>query len=160
WWTAAAAVFLVLAAPYLVRYFGRGIAPPAGGVSMALWLSWQGALAVTAMALILLAAALVRDSTEPSRVPWFLPAPCAWAGLAAISGLWLWSPYGAWPEWYTFLWLPALGGVILPAPRRWALPGIAVVAGTAAALITWGAAVEGRLQLAERDARQLGREGD
>ena len=160
WWTAAAAVFLVLAAPYLVRYFGRGIAPPAGGVSMALWLSWQGALAVTAMALILLAAALVRGSTEPSRVPWFLPAACAWAGLAAISGLWLWSPYGAWPEWYTFLWLPALGGVILPAPRRWALPGIAVVAGTAAALITWGAAVEGRLQLAERDARRLGREGD
>ena len=160
WWTSAAAAFLVLAAPYLVRYFGRGIAPPAGGVSMALWLSWQGALAVAAMALILLAAALVRGSTEPSRVPWSLPAACVWAGLAAVSGLWLWSPYGAWPEWYTFLWLPALGGVILPAPRRWALPGIAVVAGTAAALITWGAAVEGRLQLAERDAQRLGREGD
>jgi len=160
WWTTAAAVFLVLAAPYLVRYFGRGIAPPAGGVSMGLWLSWQGALAVTAMALILLAAALVRGSTEPSRVPWSLPAACAWAGIAAVSGLWLWSPYGAWPEWYTFLWLPALGGVILPAPRRWAVPGIAVVAGTAAALLTWGAAVEGRLQLAERDAQRLGREGD
>ena len=160
WWTTAVAVFLVLAAPYLVRYFGRGIAPPASGVSMGLWLSWQGALAVTAMALILLAAALVRGSTEPSRVPWSLRAACAWAGLAAVSGLWLWSPYGAWPEWYTFLWLPALGGVILPAPRRWALPGIAIVAGTAAALITWGAAVEGRLQLAERDAQRLGREGD
>jgi len=160
WWTAAAAAFLVLAAPYVVRYFGRGSAPPAGGVSMGLWLSWQGALAVTAMALILLAAALVRGSTEPSRVPWSLPAACGWAGLAAVSGLWLWSPYGAWPEWYTFLWLPALGGVILPAPRRWALPGIAVVAGTAAALLTWGAAVEGRLQLAERDAQRLGREGD
>ncbi len=112
------------------------------------------------MALILLAAALVRGSTEPARVPWSLPAACAWAALAAIAGLWLWSPYGAWPEWYTFLWLPALGGVILPAPRRWALPGIAVVAGTAAALLTWGAAVEGRLQLAERDAQRLGREGD
>ncbi len=37
WWRTAAAGFLVLAAPYLVRYFGRGIAPPAGGVSMALW---------------------------------------------------------------------------------------------------------------------------
>ena len=160
WWTTAAAGFLVLAAPYLVRYFGRGIAPPAGGVSMALWLSWEAALAVTAMALILLAAALVRGSTEPDRVPWSLPAACAWAAFAAIAGLWLWSPYGAWPEWYTFLWLPALGGVILPAPRRWALPGIAVVAGTAAALLTWGAAVEGRLQLAERDAQRLGREGD
>jgi len=160
WWTTAAAGFLVLAAPYLVRYFGRGIAPPAGGVSMALWLSWQGALAVTAMALIMLAAALVRGPSEPDHVPWSLPAACVLAALAAVGGLWLWSPYGAWPEWYTFLWLPALGGVILPAPRRWALPGIAIVAGTAAALITWGAAVEGRLQLAERDAQRLGREGD
>jgi signal transduction histidine kinase len=160
WWTVVGAGLLVLAAPYLVRYFGRGIAPPAGGVSVALWLSWQVALAVTAMALVLLAAALVRGSTEPERVPWSLPVACAWAALAAVAGLWLWSPHGAWPEWYTFLWLPALGGVILPAPRRWALPGIAVVAGTAAALLTWGAAVEGRLQLAGRDVQRLGQEGD
>jgi len=51
-------------------------------------------------------------------------------------------------------------GVLVPAPRRWAVIGIATVAGTAAALVTWGAAVEGRLRLAERDARGLGREGD
>ncbi|MGH7529777.1 MAG: sensor histidine kinase, partial [Gemmatimonadales bacterium] len=151
---------LVLAAPYLLRYFGRGIAPPAGGVSIALWLSWQAALAVTAMALVLLAAALVRGSAEPDRVPWALPAACVWGAIAAVAGLWLWSPRGAWPEWYTFVWLPALVGVILPAPRRWALAGSAIVAGTAAALITWGAAVEGRLALATRDARRLGTEGD
>src|SRR2546430_9372694 len=30
WWSMAAAGLLVLAAPYLVRYLGRGIAPPAG----------------------------------------------------------------------------------------------------------------------------------
>jgi signal transduction histidine kinase len=160
WWATAAAALLVLAAPYLVRYFGRGIAPPAGGVSVALWLSWQAALAVTAMALVLLAAALVRGPGEPTRVPWALPAACAWAAMAAVAGLWLWSPYGAWPEWYTFLWLPALFGVIVPAPRRWAIPGIAVVAGTAAALVTWGAAVEGRLALAQRDAQRVGEEGD
>src|SRR5439155_677265 len=70
WWSTAAAGLLVLAAPYLVRYLGRGIAPPAGGV------------------------------------------------------------------------------------------GIATVAGTAAALVTWGAAVEGRLELATRDAARLGRTGD
>jgi len=160
WWTGAAAGLLLLAAPYLVRYFGRGIAPPAGGVSFALWLSWQAALAVTAMALVLLAAALVRGSAEPERVPWSLRIACAWAALAAVAGLWLWNPHDAWPEWYTFLWLPALVGVILPAPRRWALSGIAIVAGTAAALITWGAAVEGRLHLASRDVQRLGQEGD
>jgi two-component system nitrogen regulation sensor histidine kinase NtrY len=159
-WTTGIAVLLVLVAPYLVRYFGRGISPPAGGVSIGLWLSWQAALAVTAMALILFAAALVRGATEPASVPWTVPAACAWAVVAGVAGLWLWSPYGAWPEWYTFLWLPALAAVMVPAPRRWALPAIAIVAGTAAALVTWGAAVEGRLALAQRDARQLGQEED
>jgi signal transduction histidine kinase len=155
-----AAGLLIIAAPYLVRYFGRGIAPPASGVSIELWLSWEVALAVGAMALILLAAALVRGPQEPERISWALPFACAWGAVAAIAGLWLWNPDSAWPEWYTFLWLPALVSVILPAPRRWALVGIGVVAGTAAALLAWGAAVEGRLSLATRDAQRLGQEGD
>src|SRR2546426_1407487 len=108
------------------------------------------------MARVLAAAALVRGAREPHRVPWTLPAACVWAAVAALGGLWLWSPYGAWPEWYTFVWLPALVGVLVPAPRRWAVLGIATVAGTAAALVTWGAAVEGRLGLADRDAQGLG----
>ena len=160
WWGIVAAVLLILAAPYVVRHFGRGIAPPASGVSLELWLSWQAALAVTAMALILLAAALVRGPREPERITWALPFAGAWGAIAAIAGLWLWNPHSAWPEWYTFLWLPALVSVILPAPRRWALVGIGVVAGTAAALLAWGAAVEGRLSLATRDALRLGHEGD
>src|SRR3989441_7573807 len=160
WWNVAAAAALVVTAPYLVRYLGRGIAPPAGGVGFALWISWEGAVATAAMALVLAAAALVRGPNEPDRVPWTLPAACAWAAVAALAGLWLWSPYGAWPDWYTFVWLPALAGVIVPAPRRWAVLGIATVAGTPAALGTWGAAVEGRLGLAERDAQGLGRAPD
>src|SRR6266850_1414304 len=160
WWHVVGAAALVLAAPYLVRYLGRGIAPPAGGVGFALWMSWEAAVATAAMALVLAAAALVRGASEPHRVPWTLPAACGWAGVAALGGLWLWSPYGAWPDWYTFVWLPALVGVLVPAPRRWAVLGIATVAGTAAALVTWGAAVEGRLGLADRDAQGLGRAAD
>ncbi len=160
WWGTAGAVLLIIAAPYIVRYFGRGIAPPAGGVSLVLWLSWQAALAVTAMAFILLAAALVRGSSEPQRATPALVGACSWGAVAAIGGLWLWNPHGAWPEWYTFLWLPALIGAIMPVPRRFALAGMAVVAGTAAALLTWGADIEGRLSLATRDAQRLGHEGD
>jgi signal transduction histidine kinase len=160
WWHVVGAVVLVLAAPYLVRYLGRGIAPPAGGVGFTLWMSWETAVATAAMALVLTAAALVRGPSEPRRVPWTLAAACVWAAVAAFAGLRLWSPYGAWPEWYTFVWLPALAGVIVPAPRRWAVLGIATVAGTAAALVTWGAAVEGRLGLADRDAQGLGRAAD
>ncbi|HXI33615.1 MAG TPA: hypothetical protein VNH63_05985, partial [Gemmatimonadales bacterium] len=132
WWHMAAAGLLVLAAPYLVRYLGRGIAPPAGGVGFALWMAWETAVAGAAMALILGAAALVRGPVEAARVPWGLPAACGWAIIAALAGLWLWNPYGAWPEWYTFVWLPALVGVLVPAPRRWAVLAIATVAGTAA----------------------------
>jgi len=160
WWTLVVAGVLVLAAPYVVRYFGRGITAPAGGVGFVLWMSWEVAVATAAMALVLVAAALVRGTAEPQRPPWTLPAACAWAALAALAGLWLWNPYGAWPEWYTFVWLPALVGVLVPAPRRWAVLGIATVAGTAAALVTWGAAVEGRLVLAERDALGLGAAAD
>src|SRR3989442_9086679 len=160
WWHTWAAALLLVAAPYLVRYFGRGITPPAGSVGFGLWLSWEAALALVSMALVLLAAALVRGPAEPRRVPWTIPTACAGAVLAGAAGLWLWQPYGAWPGWYTFVWLPALAGVIVPAPRRWALGGIATVAGTAAALVTWGAAVEGRISLAMRDAQRLGREGD
>src|SRR5207247_1406199 len=101
-----------------------------------------------------------RGSGGAGGVAGTVPVPCAWGAFGGVGGLVLWHPYGAWPEWYTFLWLPALVGVIVPAPRRWALAGIATVAGTAAALVTWGAAVEGRLQLARRDAQSLGTEGD
>lgn len=160
WSHIAGAGLLVLAAPYLVRYLGRGIAPPSAGVGFVLWMAWEAAVAMSAMALVLAATALVRGAGEPQRVSWTLPAACVWAALAALAGLWLWSPYGAWPEWYTFLWLPALVGVLVPAPHRWALLGIATVAGTAAALVTWGAALEGRLGLAERDAQGLGRATD
>ncbi|HEX9703994.1 MAG TPA: ATP-binding protein [Gemmatimonadales bacterium] len=160
WGLVAGAALLALAAPYLLRHFGRGITPPASGVGFALWLTWQMALATTSLALVLLGAALVRGEREPIRVPWTLPAACIWAVGAAVGGLWLWHPAGAWPDWYPLIWLPALAGILVPAPRRWVLVGSATVAGTAAALLTWGAAVEGRLSLAQRDVQRLGREGD
>ncbi len=159
-WGIAAAALLLLAAPFLVRYLGRGIAPPATGVGLGLWLSWQAAVAGTAMALVLWAAALVRGTVEPHHTPRTVPFAVAWAVAAALAGLWLWHPVTAWPEWYTYLWLPALAGVVVPAPRRWVLVGVAVVAGSAAALVTWGAALEGRLALAYRDVHRLGEEGD
>ena len=160
WWNVAGAGLLVIAAPYVVRYLGRGITPPASGVGFTLWLGWEVAVATAAMALVLTAAALVRGPVEPVRVRWALPVACACAVLAALAGLWLWQPEGAWPEWYPWVWLPALVGVVVPAPRRWAVLGIATVAGTAAALITWGAALEGRLGLATWDSEGLGSAAD
>src|SRR5256714_11568082 len=60
WWTLVVAGVLVLAAPYVVRYFGRGITPPAGGGGVALWVSWGLAGAAAAVAPGLPPAAPVR----------------------------------------------------------------------------------------------------
>src|SRR5256714_15179212 len=69
-------------------------------------------------------------------------------------------PCGGLPEGSSFVWPAGLVVVRVPAPRPWTVLGIATVAGTAAALVTWGAAVEGRLLLAERDALGLGAAAD
>ena len=78
----------------------------------------------------------------------------------AVIGVLVWSPRGGWPDWYTFLWTPALLLVTLPAPRWATISGIALVAGSSAALVTWGAELSGRLQVAQRDVARLGNEPD
>jgi len=158
--TRVIAVLGTLVAPYLLQDLARGITPPAQGVPVTLWLVWQGALTLSAAALVLLAAALVRGRELPvhaGRWPWLAGAI---AVTAAIAGLWLWDPVGAWPEWYPYLWLPALLIVLRPMPFRAVLATIAIVAGTAAALLTWGAAAEGRMDLAGRDLENLGERTD
>ncbi|HXE57993.1 MAG TPA: ATP-binding protein [Gemmatimonadales bacterium] len=160
WAGVLAGAGLLFTAPYLVREVGRGITPPADGVPTGLWLTWQLALALTVAAVIVLAAALFRGrSPAPERVwPGWVGAGIALA--ATVIGLFIWSPRGGWPNWYTFLWTPALVLVTLPTRRRFAVIGIALVTGSAAALVTWGAVLEGRRDVAARDVARLGNEPD
>ena len=160
WWNNAAAVALVAVAPYLLQDLARGITPPANGASVTLWMTWQTALTLAASALVLFGAALVRGVAVPARVglwPWAAAAMAL--GLAA-AGLWLWQPGGAWPEWYPYLWLPALVIALKPMPLRGTLATVAVVSGTAAALLTWRASTEGRIALGAQDAEALGTSPD
>jgi len=156
WWHYLAAVALVAVAPYLLQDLARGITPPANGAPAALWLTWQVALVLAASAVVLFGAALVRGPAVPAHGglwPWAAAAMAL--GLAA-AGLWLWQPGAAWPEWYAYLWLPALLIAVKPMPLRATLATVAVVSGTAAALLTWRAATEGRMALAAQDAEALG----
>ncbi len=147
---------LLLGAPYLVSELGRGIIPPLNGVSSHLWITWQVTLAVATSALILLAAALFRGRDEPGAGVAWVALGSAIALAAAIVGLEIWMPRVGWPEWYTFLWTPALFLAARPAPR-WALvAGTAMVAGSAAALVTWGAELSGRIGVAQADLARLG----
>ncbi|HWA57595.1 MAG TPA: ATP-binding protein [Gemmatimonadales bacterium] len=147
---------LLLGAPYLVSELGRGIIPPLNGVPSHLWITWQVTLAVATSALIVLAAALFRGKEEPrDGLGWVALGSIIALG-AAVVGLTIWVPRVGWPEWYTFLWTPALFLAARPAPR-WALVGgTAIVAGSAAALVTWGAELNGRISVAQADLARLG----
>jgi two-component system nitrogen regulation sensor histidine kinase NtrY len=155
-----AAAVLLLLAPYFLGLLGDGITPPASGVPIGLWLTWQLTLVMAVSALIVCAAALLRGSRRPVRAMWTSAAGVAIAVGASVAGLFLWSPQGAWPDWYLFFWVPALVLVTLPAPRWAAVAGIAVVAGSLAGLVTWSAELSGRLEVAQRDVARLGAEAD
>jgi signal transduction histidine kinase len=161
WYGVAMGSLLLLASPYVISSLGRGITPPAEGVSVGLWLIWQLALLVAAAALIVPAAALFRGAgPDTVSTSWRIVAGVAIACAAAIIGVLVWSPRGGWPDWYTFLWTPALLLVTLPAPRWAAISGIALVAGSSSALVTWGAELAGKVQVAQRDVARLGSEAD
>lgn len=158
--TVAAGLALLLLTPYFIRALGRGITPPADGASIGLWLSWQVTLLIGAAALIIAAAALLRGSARTAGGGWRIALASTLAIAAAVVGVIVWSPRGGWPDWYTFLWVPALVLAALPAPRWFVIVGVATVAGSAAALVTWGAELNGRLQVAQRDVARLGTEPD
>lgn len=157
WWGVVAAGLLAFGAPYLISSLARGITPPADGVPLGLWLVWEFALVAAAGSCVALAAALTRGSEMASKVPWTW-----WIGvLAALAGaglgLLVWAPRYGWPDWYPLPWAFALGSLFWrPAPRWATIVGLSLVAGSAASLVTWGAELEGRLQVARRDLQQLG----
>jgi len=155
-----AALGVTVLAPYLLQDLARGITPPAAGVSLGLWLTWQVALVLSASAVVLTAAALVRGPEAPRRAGgWPLLASALAIGLA-VAGLFLWEPRGAWPEWYPYLWLPALLVAIRPMPFRSTIATVAVVAGSSAALLEWGTTTGSRISLATQDMEGLGNKPD
>jgi two-component system nitrogen regulation sensor histidine kinase NtrY len=158
WPGLAAGAALLVASPSLVIALARGITPPARGAPPWLWLSWELTLLFAASAPIVLASALFRGPTQ-STERWRIRAAVAFAVLVSIVGVFGWSPDG-WPDWYPFLWVPALLLVALPAPRSATILGIGLVAGSSAALATWGAELAGRMQVAQRDVARLGEEPD
>ncbi len=156
WWSLPLAVILLIGAPYFVNDLGRGITPPVNGVTTSLWVTWQLTLTVATSAFILLAAALLRGEDDRQAGASGVAVGVVIALAAAVVGVIVWQPKLGWPEWYTFLWAPALLLVARPAPRWVALAGTAIVAGTVAALVTWGAELNGRVVAAQRDLARLG----
>ena len=154
------AAVTLLGAPYLLARLGRGIMPPAAGVPARLWLIWQLTLFLAAAGLLTIAVALVRRRDRPERGRL---APLAAAGIALAAawiGLFTWDPVTNWPSWYLLFWLPALLLMLLPAERRATFIAIAVVSGSGAGLLAWGAEISGRLRAARVDMNSLSDQPD
>jgi signal transduction histidine kinase len=157
-WTIALGATLLLAAPYLISELSRGITPPAGGVRSGLWLTWQMAMVFPAAACVAVAAALFRGSAERDPPAWRAILGAVLAILITLAGVALYGPGRGWRDfdWYPLLWALPLFLVALPAPRWAMVAGLGLVAGSAAALVTWGEDLNGRLQVAARDVASLG----
>jgi len=159
WWGVPVAALLVVGAPFLVSRVGRGIQVPAEGVSTVLWLTWQLAIFASAAAVVVVAAGLLPQAKGRERV-WTSVAGAAIGILAAVVGVVIWNARFGWPDWYPLLWTLALGLVIWPGRRTAMLAGIAVTTAAAAALMTWGAEVESRVDAARADLATLGDRAD
>lgn len=155
WWLRLAGLLVLVGTPYLVADLARGISPPVNGVSPELWTSWQLALTLATAALVVLGGVCLGARDRPAGTG-SAAAAVVLALSAAVLGLVVWQPRTGWPEWYTFLWLPALFLLARPAPRAVTIVAISLVASSAAALLTWGAELNGRIVVAERDLAQLG----
>src|SRR5690606_13738407 len=125
-----------------------------------LWLGWHFAILLSSAALILPSAALFRGRGEDHPPSARIVAGVAIALAATVIGVLVWSPRGGWPDWYTFLWSPALFLVALPAPGWATIVAAAPGAGSAAALVPWGAELPGQIQVAAGDIARLGDEPD
>ena len=154
----------LIVAPDMYRELGRGITPPSDGVSLSLWLTWQVTMAVAASALFGVAAALFRGNNPIAGNRWktWFALGIVLALVAAVAGTYLWSPgpHVGWPPSYTLLWIPPLFLILVPAPRWATASAIALVAGGAAALVSWGAVMEGSIAVAQRDVARLGTNPD
>src|SRR5215207_161811 len=140
--------------PYLVRALPRGIAPPAEGAGVALWLIWELPLCLAATTLLVLAAwggrvgLGGRRNVDPAAGP-------ALAMLGAIVAPLVWMAPGQWPVWYALLWVASIAALVGARPRRYWLLSAASVAALGATTVVWGSTSRGRVELAERDVRGL-----
>jgi signal transduction histidine kinase len=154
WRGAPIALLLLLAAPYLVSRLGRGIQAPIEGVPFGLWLTWETTVFLVAAAILLPAAAALPERRDAPL--WRPIAGSVIAIVAAIVGLFIWNARHGWPDWYPLLWTAALGFVIWPGRREATVAGLGIAAGSAAALMVWGAEVESRVASARADLGSLG----
>jgi signal transduction histidine kinase len=152
-----AIALLVIAAgggPFLLRDLARGIGLPAAGPSVGLWTAWQLALALVAAVVLLAGAAAGQAALGTRRGVPAVVAPLL-AVIAAIMAPVLIEASGTWPGWYPVPWILAIAAFALTRRGLAQVVAAAVVAGSGAVTLTWGATVRARVALVEHDLARL-----
>ena len=151
---AFAVATVALGGPFVLRALSRGIAPPALGVPLGVWVGWQVGLFLAASAILVTGAAAGRAALPRGRGLHPLVAPVL-AGGAAMAAPALWrAPFG-WPEWYPALWIAAIAALALTRRTAAVLVAATAVAGLGAATLVWSATVRSRVELAVREVQAL-----
>lgn len=140
--------------PFVLRDLARGIALPANGVSIGLWIAWQLAVALAGASILHAGAAAGRTILGTRRGLPSITAPSL-AILSALLAPLLWRAPGAWPAWYPALWGGAIAALALTRRGVALVMGAAVIAGCGAVTLTWGATVRARMKLAQYDLARL-----
>ena len=153
------AVALVLATavagPFLLRDLARGITLPPSGAGYTLWLAWQSSLALVGVSVLLIAAAGGQAAWGRRRA--LSPAVAVSVALAGgVLAPLLWRGQGAWPAWFPVFWVVAIACLALTRRGLAQIAAAAVVAGTGAATLTWGATIKARTALAQHDLQLIG----
>ncbi len=140
--------------PILVRDLARGIALPAAGFSVPLWIAWQLGLALVAAVVLQVGAVAGRTALGTRRGLPAIVAPTIALGAALLAPL-LWRAPGEWPAWYPILWGAAIVALALTRRSVALVTGAAVIAAAGATTLTWGAAVRARMDRAQHDLSRL-----
>lgn len=151
----AAGLALAIVTPYLLRDLSRGITMPPDGADSTLWLAWQLGLFLVAVTL-LTAGVMVGRSTLPRGrgLPlWVAPLLALLAAAAAPVAL---TGAARWPTWYVAPWVVAVAALVFARRSRAVLLPGALVAACGAVVLTWGASVRERVELAAADVDGLG----
>ncbi|MEO7521135.1 MAG: HAMP domain-containing protein, partial [Gemmatimonas sp.] len=152
------AVLLVIAiavgGPFLLRDLARGIALPASGATLELWIAWQLAIALAGASILLAGAAAGQAAL--GRLRGLAPATApVLAVTAAVLSPMVWRAPGEWPPWYPVLWVVAIAALALTRRGAALLVGAAIVAGAGATTLVWGATIRERMELAQQDLAGL-----
>jgi len=154
WIAAAIVVAVAVVEPYLLRELSRGIAPPPFGASVRLWIGWQVALFLPAVAMLIAGATAGRVAIGRWRGLPPLVAP-AIAGVVALVGPLLWGVPAGWPAWYPLLWSGAAVALALTRAMRRLVFVAATVAGLGASTLVWSVVATKRVELAVQDVQEL-----